>query len=398
MDHHEDMRGKLKWTGVSVATIGVVSLGVYFTVMGLGFDTADKLASVTRAFLAAVGLIIAARSPSPTSAGPNRPEVAMGVPPTRPQVSGIPQVSVMGTETPQGLLRQTAPTIDVRLVNNGSGTAIITGCEVHVLWAKRFPTLQPPVPKIDRSGAALLPVSAHYMALLPGPEDAVGLNIDGSRDQPILPRDPEGLGPSHDLGPGEIDRFIIRLETEPHGGGTPFDHPMPWDDQFIYIVRLTLRYDGDRQTREISTGEIAVGFPANVFVIPSPNEIKSELQKFRQSVEQAQRKIDAEFRNAGIETINWSTLRAFLAEPGGMLPTLTPRQIRTVRQIIQDQGELTDAFFHPERAARVFVSQCEDFYRKVIAEMYTSTKDTQQIRDAAMRYQAELRRNPDRYR
>jgi hypothetical protein len=106
---------------------------------------------------------------------------------------------VQGAETPQGLLRQTAPTIDVRLVNNGTGTAVITGCEVHVVWAKRFRTLQPPVVKIDRSGAALLKASAHYMALLPGPEEANGLILDGSRDQPILPRDPEGLGSFHDL-------------------------------------------------------------------------------------------------------------------------------------------------------------------------------------------------------
>ncbi|MFI0484463.1 hypothetical protein [Actinomadura sp. 9N215] len=392
------MRSRLKWTGVSLATVGVVGLGVYFTVTGLGFDTADKLANVTGAFLAAAGLILTARSASLSSVQANRPEVSMGVPATRPQVSGIPQVSVTGTETPRGLFRQTAPTIDVRLVNNGAGTAIITGCEVHVLWAKRFPTLQPPVVKIDRNGAALLPASAHYMALLPGPEDAVGLNIDGSRDQPILPRDPEGLGPSHELEPGKADRFIIRLEAEPHGGGTWFEHPMPWDDQFIYVVRLTLRYDGDRQTREISTGEIAVGFPANVFVIPSPDEIRSELDKFRRSVESTQREIDAKFRNSGIESISWSTLRAFLADPDGTLLALTSRQARTVRRILRDERELTDAFFRPERAAREFVSQCEDFYSKVIAEMYTSTEDTRQLRNAAMRYRAELRRNPDRYR
>ncbi|MFE9747850.1 hypothetical protein ACFYOT_23340 [Saccharothrix saharensis] len=291
---------------------------------------------------------------------PSHPEVSMGVPATGPQVGGLPQLSVQGTETPLGVLRQTPPTIDVRLVNNGAGTAVITGCEVHVLWARRFPTLLPPEVEVDRSGAALLPPSAHYVALLPGPEDSVGLTVGGSRDRPVIPRDPEGLSPAHDLAPGASDRFIIRLETEPHGGGTLFDHAMPWDDQFVYIVRLTLRYAGGPETREISTGEIAVGFPANTFVIHSPDEIVRYLREFRQEVERTRRDVDAGRLGAGTE--------------------------------------LTAAFFDPDRAAREFVARCDAFYGLVMAEMYPGTDDTRHIRELAGRYREELRRNPGRYR
>jgi hypothetical protein len=119
--------------------------------------------------------------------------------------AGYPRLNVKDIDTPQGVLNQTAPTIDVRLVNSGTATALIIGCSIEVVWARRLKHVRPPVAKESRGGAALLPPSAHYVVLLPSPEEAYGKSFIGKKAEPHplehAIRGSDGSNLSHELNP-----------------------------------------------------------------------------------------------------------------------------------------------------------------------------------------------------
>jgi hypothetical protein len=126
---------------------------------------------------------------------------------------------------------------------------------------------------------------------------------------------------------------------------------------------------------EIITSEIAVGFPANIFLLQSPDEILRLLHKFWKSVERTRQESTAQFRSSGVEPVDWDEFSVFLTDQENRLPALTSGQASAIHRLLEDRQDLTDAFFHPERTVRKFVSQCEDFYHTVIADMYPSHEE-----------------------
>ena len=211
---------------------------------------------------------------------------------------GYPRLNVQGIDTPQGHLSQTAPTIDVRLVNSGTGTALIIGCDIEVVWACRFKHVRPPVAKRSPGGAALLPPSAHYVALLPSPEEAYGKSFSGEEAEPnpleATIRGSDGLNLSHELQSGEADRFVVRIEVKPHGGGTLFDHAMPGDDRMVYQVRLLIRYAGGREIQKLTTSKVGIVSPANELHFPATGQVRELVDEFRREVREIEDEINEE--------------------------------------------------------------------------------------------------------
>ncbi|TQS42023.1 hypothetical protein [Cryptosporangium phraense] len=267
-----------------------------------------------------------------------------------------------GIDTPQGTFGQTPPTIDVRLVNSGTGTALIVGCDVEVVWARRFTHVRPPVAKDDRSGAALLPPSAHYTVLLPSPEKAVGRSFAGAKAAPHplerAVRGSDGLNLSHELKAGESDRFVIRAEVEPHGGGTLFDHAMPGDDRLAYQVRLLISYLGGRKTQRLATDKVGIVSPANELRFPAPGEVRLLIDRFRREVSETESEIDAARLEAGNEPFDWARLRSSDA-----------LDVKALSDALGGRQSLTSAFLRPDDAVREFLDVLEEFCRSVLTEM-----------------------------
>ncbi|GGP08343.1 hypothetical protein LDL08_22350 [Nonomuraea glycinis] len=275
---------------------------------------------------------------------------------------GYPRLDVQGIETPQGVLSQTAPTIDVRLVNSGTGTTLIVGCDIEVIWAHRFKHVRPPIAKHDRGGAALLPASAHYVALLPSPEEANGRSFTGRKAEPhpleVALRGSDGLNLSHELKPGEADRFVVRVEVKPHGGGTLFDHAMPGDDRLAYQVRLSIRYVGGRRTQQLVTDKIGIVSPANELTFPETGQIREIVDRFRREVTEIENEINTGLRDAGRRPFNWAKLRSSSA-----------RDLEAFHDTIGRSRMLTPAFLSPDEAVRTFLDDLKQFCRSVLDEI-----------------------------
>jgi hypothetical protein len=292
----------------------------------------------------------------------HRPKIRPDVRANRLRVDGYPRLDVQEIDTPQGVLSQTAPTIDVRLVNSGTGTALIVGCDIEVIWAHRFKHVRPPVAKDDRGGAALLPASAQCVALLPSPEQANGRSFTGTKAEPNpleeAVRGPDGLNLSHELKSGESERFVVRIEVEPHGGGTFFDHAMPGDDRMAYQLRLLIQYAGGRKTQQLATDKVGIVSPANELNFPAAGQVRELIDRFRREVAETEDEINAELRKAGRKPINWSRLRSS-----------STRDLKAFRDTIGRSKSLTSGFLHPDNAVRDFLDDLAEFCRSVLDEM-----------------------------
>lgn len=284
------------------------------------------------------------------------------------------QLDVEEIDTPQGMFDQTPPTIDVRLVNSGTGTAMIVGCDIDVVWARRFKHIRPPVAKEFRGGAALLPPSAHYIALLPSPDEANGKLYPGEKAEshPLheVVRGLDGLNLSHELKAGETDRFVVRIEVKPHGGGTLFDHAMPGDDRMAYQVRLLIRYAGGRKTQTLTTGKVGIVSPANTLRFPVVGEVRQLVDKFRREVREIEQDINKELVQTGLKPVNWALLREARVNPGEAdLAELATLDAEAIEQALDRHKPLTSGFFRPDEAVRKFLDDLDEFGRSILDEM-----------------------------
>lgn len=325
-----------------------------------------------------------------------RPKVRSVVQGNDLTADGSPHLDVQEIDTPPGVLNQTAPTIDVRLVNSGTGTALIIGCDIEVVWARRFKHIRPPVAKDSRGGAALLPPSAHYVALLPSPEEANGKSFSGEKAEPHplqdVIRGSDGLNLSHELKPGEVDRFVVRIEVKPHGGGTLFDHAMPGDDRMVYQVRLLIRYAGGRKPQKLTTSKVGIVSPANQLNFPSAGQVRELVDRFRREVREIEQDINEELMQAGLKSLNWAHLRVSKVGIGQDLPERTTRDMEAIQQVLDRRGPLAFSFFHPDEAVRNFLDNLEEFCRSVLDEMPPESDLAQVFFPPARRTLAEIER------
>lgn len=298
-------------------------------------------------------------------------------------------------DTPSGTFNQTAPTIDVRLVNSGTGTALIVGCDVEVAWAHRFTHVLPPKAENLNGGAALLPPTAHYVVLLPSPEKADGRVFKGDKAKPnpleLALRERDGLNLSYEIKPGDTDRFLVRLEVEPHGGGTLFDHAMPGDDRIAYQVRLLIRYIGGRKTQTLATEKVGIVSPANTLPLPTEGEIRELIDRFRAEVRTIDDEINKEMAAAGVKPWNWPQLKSTDKSIDLALRGRKKRDIDALREALDRRESLSCGFYHPDYEVGEFLSDLERLCQSVIEETPPRSDLSEAFVPAAQQALAEIR-------
>lgn len=119
-------------------------------------------------------------------------------------------------------------------------------------------------------------------------------------------RGSDGSNLSHELKPGGSDRFIVRVEVKPHGGGTLFDHAMPGDDRMAYEVRLLIRYIGGTRSQKLTTGKVSIVSPANELSFPTTGQVRELVDEFRREVREIEDEINEELISAGLKPWNWA--------------------------------------------------------------------------------------------
>lgn len=243
--------------------------------------------------------------------------------------------------------------------------------------------------------AALLPPAAHYVALLPSPEDATGKTFSAKKPGPhpfdVLRESEMRL--SHDLESGKADRFVIELQIEPHGGGTLVDHAMDGDDRMAYQVRLRIQYAGGRNLQTLTTSKVGVISPANELRFPIGGQVQQLIDRFREEVREIEQKVNDKLVNAGQEPANWAYIREFQKGAKGLRhPAAMGIDVEAIGDVVAGFGGLTAGFIKPDDAIRDFLDNLEEFCRAIVDEMPRGSDLIQTFSPPAQRTLIEIQR------
>lgn len=252
----------------------------------------------------------------------------------RPPQSHVELVSVTSGQRRDG---DQSPVLDVKVRNTGGQSAVLKRAVVHVHRAVRCGTMSGSMrltPYRAMRAGAVLPVSATYDVLIPPPEDAVGAAV--------------GTGISQVVGPGEADRFEVRLGMD------------PTFDAYVYRVSLELIYDGD--DRSVTSVPAAVAFPERRFVYQI-SDIREQIRKFSDGVDEIRAAIDREMTARGLSAPDWKSAppRGREELPGGLVAVdgMADSLGSSTRE---GSFEVTDAFWDPERSIALHVREFERMY------------------------------------
>ncbi|RKF22851.1 hypothetical protein [Micromonospora globbae] len=228
------------------------------------------------------------------------------------------------------------PVVDLKLLNRGGESAVLTKMVVEVLWARRITAFGDLLPYVDTSGGVWLPPSATYDVELPVPEKAHGARVT--------------VGISQVIGPGEADRFQVRVNTEiPPGSG--YLHETPGATS-LYLLRLHVVYNAD--SRQVPFRPLAVACPGNLLQVPTKAAIEKRIAEFRAKVAELRRAIDQEISARGMQPPDW------IAKPPRS-PRDLPADLATLRR---GRG-VNSNFWDPQGAIKRFLDDAEQICREI---------------------------------
>lgn len=285
-----------------------------------------------------------------------------------PRKSRVELVDVsLSKPDPTRHVKDDPPVLDIMIRNIGGQTAVLKRMVVHIHQAVRFDDTSMPTPYDAGPGfvGAGLDVSATYDVELPEPGDAT--------DEPI------STGLAQVVSPGEADRFRVRLAQHFVCGSV------------AYLLHLEVLHDAD--DRKVTSRRLALVFPQRV-VIASADEIRHEIRRFQETVNEIRRAIDEEMSIRGRPVPDW-----FVAPPRhrGELPD----DLLSVdgNGNIFDSGQdgvyiVNENFWDPEHAIHRFLDGLEQRYRKVL-EICTAARVVHEpLRDKLPSVQATLAQLP----
>ncbi|HEY3685979.1 MAG TPA: hypothetical protein VGL93_23305 [Streptosporangiaceae bacterium] len=270
------------------------------------------------------------------------------------------------------------PVLDVKVLNRGGETAVISEMAVEITWARRFAVLDRLTPYVDYSGFVALPPSATYEVGLPDPGGAAGTQVR--------------RGISHTIAPGEADRIRVLLRTEFPRSATEV-YLMPGAVS-VYLLRLRLVH-GSRGA-ELRTRPIGVACPGNRFYVPRADRLRTEIGEFEEKVQEVRRRLeeamayDKELR--GRLPLDWAAAPPRREE--------FPDRIGDLRLT-----DLHDAFWIPDQAINAHLEKAEALCRDAAESLSPDMPDglhqfiplahTQATEIAALREERRTQRPPD---
>lgn len=232
-----------------------------------------------------------------------------------------------------------APVLDLALRNRSGETAVVTRVELDVLWARTFAVLDELLPRPDTSGAAMMAVSATYDVTLPEPAADAGARVS----QHV----------AHVLRAGDADRLHMRLNA-PTVRAHQVRAALP-THVTVYLLRPRVLYNAD--ARSIESRPLAAACPGNTLYVPTPQQLRQQIDRFETEVDLLRQRIDREMAAAGMAAPDWSGRPPRRADLPAQLP------------VFGADRPPGDSFWQPQQAITRHLDDAETICRDIVAAL-----------------------------
>lgn len=262
--------------------------------------------------------------------------------------------------------RWAAPVLDVKLRNSGGQPAVLKRLVIHVHRAIRYSGLGVLMPYDALWVGAAMDASGTYDVELPPVDDASGAQVTVDISQVIAP--------------AAADRFLVRLGIDPEFATQ------------VYLLHVEVVYDA--ADRRVRSDPVAVAF-ARLGLAPTPSEIRSDIRRFRQAVDEVRAAVDEEMTARGLPTPDWN------ARPPGRRSDLPAGLVSVdgVGDIIRSGGdgvyEVNERFWDPQGAIERYLRATENECRKLVDILSPATAMHDLLRTALQRARATLDELPN---